>query len=71
MNYEPSSLVRLRRSPKVRDASVDGPDGYYIELRRGWSFDPFQDNRVTIAPTVSEAVRCVRAASKFEGPFDD
>lgn len=62
------TLELLRRNRKVRVAEVDGPDGYYIELEAGWSFDPMLDNRVTIAPTVTEARRCVANAYRLIDP---
>jgi hypothetical protein len=63
------TLAKLKRNRRVAVAEADGPDGYYIELKQGWSFDPGQDNRVTVAPTVREAQEAVRDAHPYTGPF--
>mgnify|MGYP006442888437 CR=1 FL=1 len=65
------TLNKLKRNRRVAIAEYDGPDGYYIELQRGWSFDPLDDNRVTVCPTLREAQERVSAARAYDGPYTD
>ena len=44
-------------------------NGIIITLRKGWTFDPLQDNRVAGADTVTEAQALLSRARTFDGPF--
>lgn len=73
--YVPGSrmLERIKKDCRVEivdDERCHG-NGVLITLRRGWTFDPLQDNRVAGEDTVSEAARLLTRAKPFAGPYID
>jgi len=54
----------------VDDERASG-NGVIVTLRKGWSFDPFCDNRVSGEETPSAALSAVRRSYSFSGPFED
>ena len=44
-------------------------DGIFVELKRGWSFDPHQDNRVASEDTATKALANLIFANPFSGPY--
>lgn len=66
-----TTLERLRRHSRVElvdDERREG-NGVIVTLRKGWSFDPKQDNRVAGEDTPYKAMQLVRSARDFHGPF--
>ena len=66
-------LDRLRRNPRVEivDDERDMGNGVIVTLRKGWSFDPLQDNRVAGEDTPRAALDMVRHALPFAGPYTE
>jgi hypothetical protein len=66
-----NSLDRLRRCPRVEivDDEREMGDGVIVTLRQGWSFDQLADNRVRGEDTPSQALKAVRYAHPFAGPY--
>lgn len=67
------TLETLRRHPRVEivDDEREIGNGIIVTLRRGWSFDQLDDNRVSGEDTVSDALAAVRRAHKFDGPYTE
>jgi len=65
-------MKRLLTHPRVEfiDDERDIGNSLIITLRQGWSFEPGIDNRVSGAFTVAEALRMVRDAYAFAGPYE-
>lgn len=73
MNNELDHIERMRMNARVEivdDERAEG-NGIIITLRQGWSFDPLQDNRVAGEDTIAAAVRLIRHAYPFAGPYTD
>ncbi len=66
-----STLDQIRNHPRVEHLDLDDPCGPIVTLKKGWSFDPFCDNRVTGEDTASALLRTIRRARPFGGPYDD
>lgn len=66
-------LDRLRRNPRVEivDDERDIGNGVIVTLRKGWSFDPLQDNRIAGQDTPRKALDMVRSALAFAGPYTE
>ena len=66
-------LARLRRHPRVEivDDEREIGNGVIVTLRQGWSFDPWQDNRVAGEDTPRAAMELVRSALPFAGPYTE
>lgn len=65
------SLLRNHRRVEFVDDERSGGNGIIVTLKRGFSFDPAQDNRVAGADTFTEALELVRGALPFAGPYTD
>lgn len=52
-----TSLAAIRKNPRVKfvDDERSCGNGIIVTLRRGWSFDALEDNRVAGEDTVAEA----------------
>lgn len=69
-----TTLARLRNDKRVElvDDERECGDGIFITLKAGWSFDPFQDNRVASADSPTEAWEYLQtAAQPFHGTLTD
>lgn len=68
-----TGIDRLRANPRVEyvDDERSMGNGIIITMKQGWSFDPWQDNRVIGADTVREAQEVVRRAQAFSGPYTE
>lgn len=68
-----ASVAMIRRMKKVLlvDDERDIGNGLIVTLRKGWSFDPFSDNRVAGEDTAADLKRLVDSARPFHGPYDD
>lgn len=66
-----TSLAAIRKNPRVKfvDDERSCGNGIIVTLRRGWSFDALEDNRVAGEDTVAEAAKLVRSAKRFAGPY--
>ena len=66
-------LERLQRDRRVEivDDERSIGNGVIITLKQGWTFDPWLDNRVAGEDTLSEAIKLVRRARPFSGPYTD
>jgi hypothetical protein len=66
-------IEQLRKHSRV--AAVDDQrakgNGVIVTLRKGWTFDPLRDNRVSGADTVNAVWTMVRHAHPFAGPWRD
>jgi hypothetical protein len=65
------TLSKIRNDPRVEHLDLDDPCGQIVTLRKGWSFDPNQDNRVLGEDAASELLKSLRRAKPFAGPYDD
>ncbi len=65
------TIDRIRKHPRVEHLDLDDPCGPIVTLKKGWSFDPFQDNRVRGEDTASELLRAIRQAQPFVGTFTE
>lgn len=68
-----ASVQQVRRMRKVEivDDERDIGNGLIVTLRKGFSFDPFCDNRVAGADNATEAVHLVNSARTYHGPYDE
>jgi len=67
------AIDRLRACPRVEivdDERAIG-NGVIVTLKQGWTFDWTCDNRVAGEDTVSAAIKLVRSAQPFSGPFTE
>jgi len=65
-------LSRIRSDPKVERVDTDDPCGPIVTLKKGWSFDSLQDNRVLGEDTPARLLHSVRHMAKpYAGPYDD
>ena len=69
MNATEKALRNHTRVELVDDEREIG-NGVIVTLKRGWSFDPGQDNRVRGEDSFSRALAEVRGAHEFAGPYD-
>lgn len=68
------SIARLNRLPIVEivDDERDLGNGVIVTLKKGWTFEKGQDNRVRGEDTVHEIYDAVKNITvRFEGPYDD
>ena len=63
--------IRADRRVEIVDDERAIGNGVIITLRQGWTFSAMEDNRVAGEDTVSEALKLLRRAQRFEGPYDD
>lgn len=59
-----------RRVELVDDERAIG-NGVIVTLKRGWTFSAGEDNRVSGEDTPTLALRAVRSALAFPGPYQD
>ena len=64
------TLDLIRRHKRVEHLDLDDPYGPIVTLKKGWSFDPFCDNRVAGEDTASKLIETVRRARPYAGPYD-
>lgn len=67
------SLTALKKHPRVEivdDERAIG-NGIIVTLKKGFTFDERQDNRVAGEDTVREVLALVKSAQPFTGPFDN
>ncbi len=66
------TLDRIRKDPRVEHLDLEDPCGPILTLRKGWSFDPFLDNRVIGEDTATALLVTLRRQAKpFTGPFEE
>ena len=66
-----TSLAAIRKNPRVEvvDDERSCGNGIIVTLKQGWTFDEMQDNRVGGEETLAEAIKLVRSAKRFAGPY--
>ena len=64
-------LDRIRQDKRVETVDTDDPCGPIVTLKRGYSFDPMQDNRVLGEDTASELLRSLSRAQAYAGPYEE
>lgn len=61
----------IRKDSRVEHLDMDDPCGPILTLRKGWSFDPYQDNRVLGENTMTRLLTMLRHRAKpFAGPYN-
>jgi hypothetical protein len=67
-----SALNKLRRDRRVEyvDDEREIGNGIIVTLRQGWTFDWIQDNRVAGADTATDALKLLKQAQPFAGPYE-
>lgn len=66
-----ASVAQIQRLPRVDhiDDERGVGNGIIVTLKQGWTFSKGEDNRVRRFDGVHEADLEVKAAQKFEGPY--
>lgn len=69
----PKTLAQLKCDKRVEivDDERSAGNGVIMTLRRGWSFDALQDNRVAGADTIRDALALLQTARPFAGPYTE
>ena len=65
------TLALIRADARVQELDDERAMGnsVIITLRQGWTFTPGEDNRVDGADTPTDALRLLRSAKPFAGPY--
>jgi len=67
-------VLNDHRVESLTNVTIDaftGEQGYEIELKRGYTFDPFADCRVQFENTLREVWHSLDLAQTFDGPYED
>lgn len=66
-------IETIKRHHKVElvDDERDIGNGVIVTLKKGWTFSARQDNRVAGEDAATQALRAVRNAKPFPGPYED
>ena len=69
----PDIVQKIRNHKRVEELSDERAigNGVIVTLKKGWSFDPSQDNRIRGEDTYTQILKEIRGAYRFEGPYDD
>jgi hypothetical protein len=65
------TLQKIKSHYRVEHLDLDDPCGPIVTLKKGWTFDPLQDNRVAGEDTASALLATIRSAIPYTGPFTD
>ena len=62
---------RVAEVDKVTIDAFTGEQGYEIQLKQGFTFDPWADVRIQIESTLAEIWDSLNLVSDFDGPYED
>ena len=69
-----ANILKDARVESVRNITIDafsGETGYELELKQGYSFDAFADNRLQVEDTLKDVALSLDLVYPFDGPYAD